>query len=54
MTICIFRNITMKIHKINNQILQFTSLLLVINKTATFQALIGDVTNIFIKKIIII
>ncbi len=31
-------------HKIDNQIIQYNSLSLVINKIATFKALIGDMT----------
>jgi hypothetical protein len=36
-------------HNINYQIIQYNSLSLVINKIATFKALIGDITYIFIN-----
>ncbi len=37
------------VHKINNQIILYNSLSLDIKKIAIFKALIGDITNIFIK-----
>jgi hypothetical protein len=44
-----FENIMMKNEQNIDQIIQYYSLSLVMNKIATFKALIGDITNIFIK-----
>ncbi len=44
-----FENFMMNNRQTNNEITQYNSLSLVINKIATFKALIGNITNIFIK-----